>query len=169
MLEQLEDWPTNSTGKTQHFFAMVTFLSGEDTTAFGIMCWVWLNHQRLVSLSTWKKSKLHHQHQKMRNDLTQVWWNMKMRRTKYLALEGNRSKHSVESTLSVSCDKDKIVTSVVDIPHLKKQLNYATILAESIKYWRKIIRVSDGENVEESGLQESFFRLCIRKHKIVSI
>lgn len=30
--------PTNSTGKTEHFLAIVTFLSGAETTAFGVMC-----------------------------------------------------------------------------------------------------------------------------------
>lgn len=30
--------PTNSTGKTEHFFAIVTFSSGANITAFGVMC-----------------------------------------------------------------------------------------------------------------------------------
>lgn len=47
--------PTNSTGKTAHFFAMVTFLSGADTTAFGVMCRVFSNHHKLVSLRTCNK------------------------------------------------------------------------------------------------------------------
>lgn len=54
----LTDSPTNSTGKIEHFFAIVTFLSGEDTTAFEIICWVLLNHHKLVSLSTWKNSAI---------------------------------------------------------------------------------------------------------------
>lgn len=45
--------PTNSTGKTEHFFAIVTFLSGADITALGVICWVLLNHHKLVSLSTY--------------------------------------------------------------------------------------------------------------------
>lgn len=44
--------PTNSTGKTEHFFAIVTFLSGADTTALETMCFVLSNHHRLVSLRT---------------------------------------------------------------------------------------------------------------------
>lgn len=35
---QKEISPTNSTGNTEHFLAMVTFLSGEAITAFGAMC-----------------------------------------------------------------------------------------------------------------------------------
>lgn len=33
-----ETSPTNSTGNTEHFFAMVTFLSGAAITAFGTIC-----------------------------------------------------------------------------------------------------------------------------------
>lgn len=50
---QVEDHiPTNSTGKTEHFLAIVTLGSGATTSELPVMCLVLLNHQTLVSFNT---------------------------------------------------------------------------------------------------------------------
>lgn len=146
---QCRNSPTNSTGKTEHFFAIVTFLSGADTTALDVICRVWLNHHKLVSLRTWRL-KQHAEHKTIGHKakstplLTSMYqfsilnekffnkWHFCFpiletiqhitsitQHKRYLAFEWNGGENSIKRTLPISRDQNKIISTVVYISYLQ--------------------------------------------------
>lgn len=119
---QVEDYiPTNSTGKTEHFLAIVTLGSGATTSELPVMCLVLLNHQTLVSFNTCPTVASLVDHQNASKCNLQEHWCNKTSTNTGPGITKKAAQHSTTGTnrlLGMKKAKNLFIESMNKNPHL---------------------------------------------------